>query len=405
MAIYNMATVVGKAVNLPVIGNEGVNKLPPLYRRVSGYNYEMQNAEGGSASQFQDPLWLKEVEKVLNSPTNVRRIFLGNTSVEVDYYQPIKINDKMLFSLRRKYDLNGQSSISDVVDAVQMDNTNKERIHGNPFKGIVLPYALSNVEEIYISDTFFTPYNIDIVNAEAVQIMYKNIKNGQDPLKIQRAEGIGLKEMLASALNVDTKMINTKMPRLRYIGIVNNLDWLIENRFTNQLMANSTIRQSLSLNDIHMREPKTKDDVMARWISELDKAKDHFQNVQMEPIAVLYEIVEYSDGDKLSPYIKFAPKRINIYQMDYEVLDSYFDHYSNTALSIARADQFKDDKATDLQEDNGSELMDFLNQRKAAFNNDLVFNAILKAVYQSYSSAEKEQIYSQLSTEFQRIVL
>lgn len=404
MAIYNMATVVGKAVNLPVIGNEGVNKLPPLYRRVSGYNYEMQNAEGGSASQFQDPLWLKEVEKVLNSPTNVRRIFLGNTSVEVDYYQPIKVNNKSYFSLRRKYDLNGQSSISDVIDAVQMDTTNNERIHGNPFKGIVLPYALSNVEEIYISDTFFTPYNIDIVNAEAVQIMYKNIKNGQEHLKIQRAEGIGLKEMLASALNVDVKMINEKMPRLRYIGIVNNLDWFIENRFTSQLMYNSTTRQSLGLADINMCEPKTKYDVMARWISELDKVKDRFQNIQIEPIAILYEIVEYSDGDKLSPYIKFASKRSNIYQMDYEVLDSYFDNYSNTALSIARAGQGNDNKATDSQGDNGSELMAFLNQRKAEFNNDPVFNVILKAVYQSYSSAEKEQIYSQLSTEFQRIV-
>lgn len=404
MAIYNMTTVVGKAVNLPVIGNEGVNKLPPLYRRVSGYNYEMQNAEGGSASQFQDPLWLKEVEKVLNSPTNVRRIFLGNSSVEVDYYQPIKVNNKSYFSLRRKYDLNGQSSISDVIDAVQMDTTNKERIHGNPFKGIVLPYALSNIEEIYISDTFFTPYNIDIANAEAIQIMYKNIKNGQDPLKIQRAEGIGLKEMLASALNVDVKMINEKMPRLRYIGIVNNLDWFIENRFTSQLMYNSTTRQSLGLADINMCEPKTKYDVMARWISELDKVRDHFQNIQTEPIAILYEIVEYSDGDKLSPYIKFAPKRSNIYQMDYEVLDSYFDNYSNTALSIARAGQGNDNKATDSQGDNGSELMAFLNQRKAEFNNDPVFNVILKAVYQSYSSAEKEQIYSQLSAEFQRIV-
>lgn len=401
MATYNLSTIVGKAVNLPVSKKDETGKLPPLYRRVDGYDFDKAtDLEGGSASSFKDPLWQRDSKKILNSPTNVRRLFIGGSVVEAGYYIPLQIEKQASshICLAKKY-FGGENfsflSQQALSNNMAIKASDQVIIKGNPFRALAFPYSLSNIEEVYISSALISETNPD--TSGLISLKQKIEELGANSKYIKQVRGAGLLESLAEALSINISDIPNKLPRLRYVGMVYNLDQIIASRLTSYILLRSDLRARLDMPQLSIALPERMEDLNTKWVNEIQLLADHNELGDINT-AIIYEQVELNtDEEKKDQVCKFNT-RPGIYYMDQAFLENHFAEYTKRALQIARGDNGSSDKNAEEMAHSNEDLMEYLKSKEQAFGKRFVtyYNITMK----TFVNSDQEVIKSLIDKDF-----
>ena len=173
--------------------------------------------------------WEAAANSTYSSPTNVRRIFLGEKYVIIHTYKPIIKNGKSTGSLSylKNVDTSISNAISDLIyyykgeaDIAYADLPSD--LVGQPLKYIYRPWVLSNIEEIYIDKGLLLSDKVikDLRNLVINAYQTHNMSQLSDKIRYIFKALMG---------DVAYKEGLPKMRRLKYLGIVSSIDETFKN--------------------------------------------------------------------------------------------------------------------------------------------------------------------------------
>lgn len=203
-----------------------------LYSRVPEYKAEGQDLAEAS-EQAKDERFVKLSANTFNSPTNIRRVFLASDKVGVQYLLPYIKNGQKVQS---KYQVRSitDSSAPDILKGAAMslfmnlqgnvESINRDRVSGSGFGALHKRWVCSNVEEIFFD---YTPLLSDInrEKSQGVLQVYTEIMSGKNCL----VNGDFPLELLMSSMGLDITSLMLKFPRLKRVGLIQNLSKIIDN--------------------------------------------------------------------------------------------------------------------------------------------------------------------------------
>lgn len=333
MAItYNLDSIISKYIHRPLIILKGGETLPPLYARISGAEGETRiDADG-----IKRPEWIHAAESTFNSPTNVRRLFIGDKKVFIQYYQPPIMSGKP-GKYWAEYSLTEKDRLDTIMKSVMEYNTKlNEAISMNAKPPEVVKvtktglgalsnnWKMSNLEEVYITPSILV--SEDILN---------KIPKSDEVLKVLMASPVGkalssnVPQLIFEQANGGAiKNIRTRFPRLRTVGFLTNIEQALEIPGSRNFRDGAP--QSLKEETIHWWE------IAAR-------------NNSISVCSMCVSQIPFEDNNA---DIQTFITRPGIYKYDAQVLDAYAKKYKERILDIARANRDKSlGKATQNKEE------------------------------------------------------
>lgn len=385
---YNLDTIISKAIHRPILTKTGGLELPPLYARV-GVESETEYMSEGTKNE----LWVKATQANYNSPTNVRRLFIGDSSVTIQYYQPPIINGKS----SEKYWYNYKLDIDDPLNILAFKSKNYNRLvmsaamvgqkapqrivlTGTGLAAISAHWKMSNIEEIFITPSILASESIENRFALAVGVLshfidMSNTGNESIGGSLKQAGDLALEIFNYTNCN-NIKNIRARFPRLKTIGFVTNIDKIMD------------LVGAKSLND---GIPTTLGEINIKWVSNNKIANElpHLCSIGIADIPFTS-----------SNYTDFSI-RAGIYKFDNEVLEPYINRYRDRVLEIGRSTRDNatganrvENKAT-IEKSKYEETLDILEKDKGKN----AVSAILQLTFARSSKKEIDEVFNSMSSE------
>lgn len=214
----------------------------PLYTKVAGYNGS-SDAIGTQAET--DEIYRRESPNKFNSPTNIRRVFICSKYVEVERYVTSKGDGANKAVIERVDVRSYNNSIREVIRNMATNNQRmaeyrEEKVINKGIKepdiyslcgdviGVISnPYTCNNIEEVYIDWTALLcnevkPYFKELASDAALNAF---MAGNYNPKEIKN--NIML-DYFTAFNSGGAKDIRTRFPRLRVIGLISNLEEVLD---------------------------------------------------------------------------------------------------------------------------------------------------------------------------------
>lgn len=305
----NLDTLISYYIHRPLIQGKGYENLPPLYGRIGAESESSFDKDG-----IQNPIWQERSKHTYNSPTNIRRIFIGDEKVYVQYYQPYIKDDKSSGVYWSIHSYKNNEAIGELARQIlNGDFQNEEgKIVRTNFSrtglgALSTHWKVSNIEEIY-----FTPnllLSLDIRNwfgqaaalyNKAMSISGKLVENPIPLAIFEKVNGDNIKN------------IRTRFPRLRTVAVASNID---------AMMSTPGAR------NFNEGMPSKISDLGMKWYS-MAKSLGFISLGSIWVSQVPFE--------NKGPCIDFS-LRDGIYRFDAEVLSQYIAKYKRKVLELGMA--------------------------------------------------------------------
>lgn len=309
---YNLDLIVSRAIHRPIIKGKD---LPPLYSR-SSTDTANEGENKSSLSAMKDVDWFNASNIKYNSPTNIRRLFIGDTSATIQYYLPPAGDNTCwktynlgedLFELSRRAHPNFRQQLIQSASMAGQPIPDDILLNHTGFGALSSDWKVSNIEELYITPAILV--SLDLLGklgpiANQILGLYFSRQSGG------YLESDIPKQILSSVINAD---IQSKYPRLRTIALVSKLDSLIE-KTDKRKLGNSL--------------PGSASEINLSWYQFM---RGEFSN-NSPNILVLSKIPHSSLSDILSFSI-----RPGIYRYDAEYLVPFVERYKHQVNELARS--------------------------------------------------------------------
>ena len=315
----NLDTVISKYIHRPVV-KQGKISLPPLYARVGSESETNFDAEG-----MRDIAWKNAVQHTYNSPTNVRRLFIGDNSVAIQYYKSPIRKDKSGTGCWESYTYEEEDNIGQLAQRL----IGGERIYftGTGLAGLSRHWTMSNVEEIYITPTILLSEAMNGRVDNSKQLCVNMINNLGKMVSDDKPQAIF---EFANGSNV--KNIRNRFPRLKTVAFATNLDKMLS------LSGAKNLRDGL---------PVSLSELGVNWYKHIWSLGGG------ECGSIVISTIPFEDN---KPYLEFAV-RPGIYRFDAEILQDFAGQYKERALDLAR--QNRDNKDNEPVEKSNSVKSDY----------------------------------------------
>lgn len=317
MTTYNLDTIISKYIHRPIIVKN--LELPPLYARVSGGTEKDESNR--DIEGIKHPDWIRAAENTFNSPTNVRRLFIGDNKVYIQYFQPpVMSGNQTKYWL--EYSMADGDRLGNILSEVLGYKKNLEEalaMGGKPPEKVKVTktglgaisndWKMSNLEEVYITPSILVSEDIQLrigAASELLQVM------------IARPVGVATKHDLPQALfemanGGAIKNIRTRFPRLRTVAFMTNIEAALE------LQGARNLRDGL---------PE----------SLLDAGINFYQNANKNGVlgvsSFIVSQIPFDEG--YNKTLNFVT-RPGIYKYDALILDSFVNKYKAKLTDLARA--------------------------------------------------------------------
>lgn len=198
----------------------------PLYKNVEGYRGEDSLDKYKMSEKI-----AKNLKVRFNSPDNVRRIFVSYKKIVVEFYKPIygersnSLTREIVWA-RNSKSKNGKHIMVKVdmqevimeITGMRREDSNKPKytMTGNPFKCLLSPYVLQNIEEIYFDASMLI--SSTVMNSGLGENVLKLLNNKDTDYKDR-----GDVQLLFNQLTLNGKDVRKQFPRLKAIGYISNL--------------------------------------------------------------------------------------------------------------------------------------------------------------------------------------
>ena len=215
----------------------------PFYIRLA----DGTDKEGDYDEAMKDAEFVKNISSNINSPTNIRRVFITNEGITIHYYaSPIYKGGKSPRGhiTSHKFKRNFKDIAEDILMydqklqnyamAIQSGDVKakppiKYTVENSGMQCFSNPYTLNNIEEIYFDWVMLLAVeNQPYIGGEAFcrNLVY-NILSGQTGCGFQ--ENPGLMNLFIERNSGGASNIRKRFPRLRMIGFVSNLADIMNN--------------------------------------------------------------------------------------------------------------------------------------------------------------------------------
>lgn len=242
---YKAETLVRDSMHRPYI-KDGEKSLV-LYTKVAGYGgADGEDIESKYAESNMYKAYLDNKDKTYNSPRNIRRLFVTENRVVVQYYTSPVSNGKREAGVWSSKGYLGTSIHGALKKAMEYERAasisreatkkmDKVTISGNFLKAIVHPVMCSNIEEIYFDEVMFKLAmdvdGTDIALEASIGIpanQIKNICNGFISGKItQKDVPKECHKIPYMLLSMACGEKSTNLKRLRTVAMIKDLDNII----------------------------------------------------------------------------------------------------------------------------------------------------------------------------------
>lgn len=304
---YNLDTIVSKYIHRPIISLKSGEQLPPLYARIGT---EMESSLDLAAAK--NPSWLRGVNVKYNSPTNAKRLFIGDRKVYVQYFKPMFTADGKSGACWVKASVNEEDVIGNLVnksvnynqllnEAMATGENKPDRvvISKTGLGAISNNWVMSNLEEVYITSEILMSEDIVTKFKDAPNI-WKTLRDRPAGVMVENEIALRIFEY-ANGANINN--IRNRFPRLRKVVLVAGLDKIMEQS------------GAMGIND---NMPSTLEEANMSWLAyanSLGISKLGSFVVSNVPVAQGHDII-----------MTFA-LRTGIYKFDATVLQDYVDKY------------------------------------------------------------------------------
>lgn len=373
---YNIDNIVSKYIHRPII--KGYEDYGPLYARIS-----MEGASPTEKIVAEEPKWTQAIAVKYNSPTNVRRLIIGDRKVAIQYYQPVynatntgskscwvtySIKDEDVLS-----DLNNKNMLYDKA-IMRGDMGAVKEMEYRPvltktgLGALSNNWIMSNIEEVYITSEILM--SIDIrqkLGANAEQTWEAMRKSYDRRFK----DNIAL-EIFEMANGNNIKNIRTRFPRLRLVALAHNLDAVM-------------VPNALAFRD---GLPKTKDDISNYWYKHiLELGLGEYVSFIISPVPF---------GKNCDPILDFSI-RPGIYKYDDKVLAPYFESYKEKVKEIRRQERYgtKEEQKVETKKSEYEEYLDKMLEE----NGENIVRAALQLATARMKTDALDELFGQMSTD------
>ena len=218
MSIINISELVGKLIHTPLIFNDNDEEMA-MYVKIK--------------DKTQDTKYRENMAKAMNSPNNIRRVFLTYSGVTVNWYVPYIENKRQLRILTKSFHFNESldSTASEILTAGLNDNGEcQSKIVGSPFSLINNLYDCSNIEELYfdwtyaLSDGCIDAFK-EIANDNSLD-RYEFINSIRYSQSFKELKTNHFRNIVELTLGENWK---ERFPRLHQVGVISNLDSVLKN--------------------------------------------------------------------------------------------------------------------------------------------------------------------------------
>ena len=380
---YNLDNIISKAIHRPAIKSRP--ELPPLYARVGN-----ESESTIDANALKDPVWIAKAQESFNSPTNVRRLFIGDRKVYIQYYVPYIMNGKSADKLWAEYSYEQGNSLEDMVNDAESYKQRQQEALANRTKmppklsitktglgGISAHWKMSNIEEVYVTPS--------IVYSEDVQ---RIIGPGlaQQVLGLVRQSPVGKLGKLTNVLTIfeaanggNIKNIRSRFPRLRTVAFMTNID--------------ATMQQTGA--KIESRLPSQLSDLTVKWYKYAQE-KGFINN----SCTVAFADVPFDKEDTGLEFIA----RPAIYKFDAIYLEAYFNKYKEKGLSLARSARDKALGRAEEQDTSKREVVSkstFEQMLDKSYESDglAVVSATLQLTFSTNTKEEIDKVFASFTKE------
>lgn len=246
---YDLTSLYRQAVHFPRVSKDTGGSLP-LYPRVPNSQSDDSYSSDYYKEIEKNAMYMKAAQSSYNSPTNIRRLLITGTQVVVNFYAAPMLKGKRAeatFTRKLKDRNNNEINLKEVIKDKLLYNVNYNRylqektfngnavepqkieIKGSAIGILASPWVLSNIEEIYFDWTVLASEDVAVLfrnysGAAQLQQFYMN----RIPPKIDTSQNSVILEWFSRNASGNVKDITKRFPRLKYIGIISNLDDVIE---------------------------------------------------------------------------------------------------------------------------------------------------------------------------------
>lgn len=231
MSVINISELVGKLIHTPLIYNDN-NEEMIMYVKIK--------------DRTQDMRYRENMSKTMNSPNNIRRIFLTYSGVTVNWYLPYIENKRQLKTFTKTLHFN------DSIDYIASEILNSElkateetqsKIIGSPISLINNLYECSNIEEIYFDWSYTLADGCidsikEIANRYALD-RYEFINSIRYSQGFKEIKTQHFRNIVEATLGENWRKM---FPRLHQVGIISNLDTALK---SNTLYGEDSMLRSI----------------------------------------------------------------------------------------------------------------------------------------------------------------
>lgn len=376
---YNLDNIISKAIHRPIISKN--EDLPPLYARIGTDTETSYDLEG-----MKNHLWQKATLVNYNSPTNVRRLFIGDKHATIQYYKPPIVKGKPSGKYWSTYSLNVPEGLNIlafkslnynrfVMDAAMRGAKTPDRIvlTQTGLGALSAHWKMSNIEEIFITPSILVSQDIMDRYPEAQELYSRFIDiqtGGYIPGKIIESR-LPL-QIFEDSNGANIKNIRTRFPRLRTVSLVSNIDVLIER-------PNATnLREGLT---------STVAELGLKWFS-------HIKGLGASSISS-FVLNDVPFDSSVQTEFSIRP---GIYKFDKQILEPYAAEYKNKVLELGRK-QRDAQSGTQKTEENTvkSEYEQYLDQL-ISDKGESITRAAIQLTFARSSKEEIDKAFSEMST-------
>lgn len=377
---YNLDNIISKAIHRPIISKN--EDLPPLYARIGTDTETTYDLEG-----MKNPLWQKASLINYNSPTNVRRLFIGDKSATIQYYKPPIVKGKTSGKYWSTYSLGTPEGLN--ILALKSLNHNRfvmdAAMRGEKAPDMVVltqtglgalsnHWKMSNIEEVFITPSILASQDI-ISRFPEAQAVYSRLIDQQSGAYIpgKLIESNLPLQIFESVNGANIKNIRTRFPRLRTVAIVSNLDSLM------------TLQNAMNLRE---GLPATVAELGLKWFS-------HIKNYGASGISSFVINDVPFDG---SVQTEFSI-RPGIYKFDKQILEPYAAEYKAKVIELGRK---RRDEASGTIEKKENTLKSEYEQYLDNLFNEKGETIVRAAIQLAFARSTKEEIdktFNEMSTQ------
>lgn len=354
-----------------------------LYPRIDGYK-KSDDYEGEEVA-YKSQKFMEQSKHYYNSPTNIRRIFITGHKVYVHYYANIRTksgntkfsfkttssgSDENLFEIAKsmlEYNIEWSKYLMEKNINPKATEPTKYSITKNVMNAASGTWVCNNLEEIYFDWTLFlspdlAPYFGEYYTNNAIAAFLSGNIQGQEIINNKMIETFIQFNMGG------VKKLRNRFPRLKIVGMISNLDRLIQGNPNIRMTPSSIFVDSMKIKEIVEKNHAT-------W---------YIKN--REQILNSGAFVLLSDISKDLP--KFNTNFIvkdNFYKYDFEILKKEVEVYKTNIEDYKRKQRYGGTEGTSDTQENAmtekeiemSEMESYLVNIENQYGEKVLKNAIM----------------------------